>query len=60
MTFCSKTSVDAAQEALHDKTILPNVSSYLKPGSQYDAGAYVVSVASNLVDNMTLKLTLCQ
>ncbi len=30
----------------------------VKPGSQYyDAGAYVVSVSSSLVHNMTLELT---
>ncbi len=29
----------------------------IKPGSQYDAGAYVASVASSLVHNMTLELT---
>ncbi len=27
----------------------------IKPGSQYDAGAYVASVASSLVHNMTLE-----
>ncbi len=29
----------------------------VKPGLQYDAGAYVVSVASSLVHNMTLEFT---
>ncbi len=29
----------------------------LNPGSQYDAGAYVASVASSLVHNMTLEHT---
>ncbi len=29
----------------------------VNPGSQYDAGAYVASVASSLVHNMTLELT---
>ncbi len=29
----------------------------IKPGSQYDTGAYVASVASSLVHNMTLELT---
>ncbi len=32
------------------------VISSIKPGSQYDAGAYVVSVASSLVHNMMLEL----
>ncbi len=27
-----------------------------KPGSEYDAGAYVASVASSLAHNMTLEL----
>ncbi len=29
----------------------------VKPGSQYNAGAYVASVASSLVHNMMLELT---
>ncbi len=31
--------------------------SSIKPGSQYDAGAYIASVASSLVHNMMLELT---
>ncbi len=29
----------------------------VKPGSQYDTGTYIVSVASSLVHNMMLELT---
>ncbi len=38
-------------------TLLLLVSYLVNPGSQYNTGAYVVSVASSLVHNMMLELT---
>ncbi len=44
----------AMSSLVHNMTL--ELSS-IKPGLQYDTGAYTVSVASSLVHNMTLELT---